>query len=38
MTDVDVRALARDRIRHHELLAGITVPDAAEQGDPGSMS
>jgi hypothetical protein len=38
MTDVDVRALARDRIRHHELIAGITVPDAAEQGDPGSMS
>ena len=38
MTDMDVRALARDRIRHHELLAGITVPDTAALGDPGSTS
>ena len=38
MTDIDVRALARDRIRHHELLAGITVRDTAERGDPGSTS
>jgi hypothetical protein len=38
MTDMDVRALARDRIRHHELLAGITVRDTVERGDPGSTS
>jgi hypothetical protein len=38
MTDMDVRALARDRIRHHELLAGFTVRDTAERGDPGSTS
>ena len=38
MTDMDVRALARDRIRHHELLAGIRVPDTAASGDPGSTS
>jgi len=38
MTDMDIRVLARDRIRHHELLAGITVRDAAEPGDRGSTT
>jgi hypothetical protein len=38
MTDTDVRVLARDRIRHHELLAGITASDTTEQDDPGSIS
>jgi predicted ATPase len=38
MTDMDVRALARDRIRHHELLAGTTVRDTTERSDPDSTS
>jgi hypothetical protein len=36
MTDIDARALARDRIRHHELLAGITARGTAEPNDSGS--